>query len=190
MLMTNSEFERKPRWRGPVKPRPVPDDFEAVFVLIGRLECEAHFRVGRMVIDYWLEQSGKDELIRKRAEHVTKQGEESTYSVRRYGRETVDQWRAESRRGLNLADMGRMLSQVFPVEGSPFVSPETARAAAQFLRIGRNGGFFVSPTGAGDWYVGLNRKSSAELVEMAVRRGFDAANLTGGGNGDVEGSAQ
>jgi hypothetical protein len=176
----HSSGKHRPRWRdGLVKPRPVPADFEATFAEIGRLECEAHYRVGRLVIDHWLEHCaiGKAALIRARAEYVAKNnGRIGRDGVTRYGRETVDAWRSQR---ITRRDMGKILSRSFPVEDRRIISDEIASAAAQHLRIRRNGGFFVSPTGEGDWWVGLGRKSSAELLDLAKARGFDPASLTG-----------
>jgi hypothetical protein len=186
MLMggiARNDGKPKPRWWSErVTPCPCPDDFEQVFVRIGRQACQEHYRVGRPTINSWLNQRGKERLIRDRAKHVTKKGEESSWAVARYGRETVDNWRAE---GLTRGDVGRMLSAAIPVVAGPLVSETLARSAAQFLRQSRNGGLFVSPTAAGDWWVGLVRKSAAELVEMAKAKGFRPASLTGDGDAEV-----
>lgn len=50
--------------------RPCPDDFVPIFVLKGRLACEEHYRVGRLTIDRWLDESGKDRLIEARRVYV------------------------------------------------------------------------------------------------------------------------
>jgi hypothetical protein len=147
----------KPRWRqGLVNPRLCPDDFDLVFVEIGRLACEEHYRVGRFVIDHWLEKSGKRRLIDARAEHVAKN------------------------RVLTCKDIAQVLSVVYPVPDRE-VGFITARHAAQYLRVIRNGGFIVSPAGDGLWWVGSRRRTAAELVELAKSRGFDPASLSGGG---------
>jgi hypothetical protein len=65
------------------------------------------------------------------------------------------------------------------------VSFTLARHAAQHLRIVRSGGFIVSPTGDGDWWVGTRRMSAAQLVDLAVGKGFDRAAALQGG--DAEG---
>jgi hypothetical protein len=47
--------------------RACPDDFALVFVQIGRLACEEHFRAERDTITRWLNECGKDRLLEKRA---------------------------------------------------------------------------------------------------------------------------
>lgn len=159
--------------RGHFMPRtsPLPADFEAVFIRIGRVACEEHYGEGRRRITHWLEECGKDRLIAERAEFVRQRDHE------------------ERQQRLSLTDMARILSRALPVEDTRIVSDELAAAAAHHLRIKCNGGFFVSPTGAGDWWVGLRRRSSADLVDMAKARGFKPASLTGGGSPGI-GSGQ
>jgi hypothetical protein len=154
--MSKEHNPDRPRWRdGLVNPRHVPVDFERRFVEIGRVGLEAHYGVGRFVVDHWIRKCGKQRLIDDRADFVRQQH------------------KAEQ-----LSQVAKILSRSFPVEDRRIISDELASAAAQHLRIRRNGGFFISPTGAGDWYVGLTRKSAAELLDMAKARGFDPASLT------------
>lgn len=177
-------FPPRPAHR-PARALPVPADFETVFVKIGRAECETHYGVARFRIDRWLEEAGKDRLLKARAEHVIRLGRNSRYAAFRYGRETVDQWRKEAQPSLTRRDMGSILARSFPVDDPRVVSFEIASAAASFLRISRNGGFRISPTGAGDWWVGLRRRSSADLLDMAKERGFEVPNVTGDGSADI-----
>lgn len=143
-----------------------PLDFDEVFVLIGRQACEAHYGVGRIAVTSWLDQCGKERLLQARYEHVAKQGKGSPRGP-----------------ALTPRDMSLILSQAFPAERRRVT--ELAREAAQYLRIVRNGGFVISATPDGDWYVGLSRRTSSELVDMAKTRGF-SANLTGDGSSEVE----
>ena len=53
------------------------------------------------------------------------------------------------------------------------ISPTLARHAAQFLRTVRNGGFIVSPACDGNWWVGSRRLSGAQMLDLAVRKGFE-----------------
>ena len=53
--------------RGGTPPRQRPEDFEQVFLEIGRLACEEHYRASRSTINRWLSQSGKARLIALRA---------------------------------------------------------------------------------------------------------------------------
>lgn len=133
--------------------RPVPGDFEVVFVEQGRLECEAWYRARRTTVDRWLAECGKQRLIDKRAAFV-KHLRMQKQAPKPVERQAV----ARDRRK---------------------VAPALVNRAANFLRCVRNGGWVVAPTSDGDWRVGTRRRSAAELVDMAVQRGFDrtAANL-------------
>jgi hypothetical protein len=142
-----------------------PDDFDARLIDLGRIGCMEHYGVGRLRIDEWLVERGKERLIQERAEMVRKRHEEQHQADR-------------------LKELGKLLSHSFPVEDRRIVSDELASAAAQHLRIRRNGGFLVSPTGAGDWWIGTRRCSAAELVDLAVAKGF-VPSLTGGGGSEV-----
>jgi hypothetical protein len=48
-------------------PRPCPSDFEETLIAIGRLACEEHYGVGRVTVNRWLEESGKERLLKARA---------------------------------------------------------------------------------------------------------------------------
>ena len=133
--------------------RPVPPDFEIIFVEQGRLECEHWYRAGRIMVNRWLEQCGKQRLIRKRAAFV---------KLQRTGGTPKPKPR-----------------QPIVTRKSAKVHPLVARAAADYLRIRRNGGWMISKHGDDLWRVGITIKSAAEMVDMAERKGFDrcAANL-------------
>lgn len=132
-----------------IPPRPVPDDFEVVFVEQGRVECEAWFRCRRTTVDRWLEECGKQRLIAKRAAFVKHLREQR--HAPKPAKKSVGQAIRDRRR----------------------VSPALARRAAHFLRSVRNGGWVVSSLTDGEWLVGTRRRSAVEVVEMAVQRGFD-----------------
>jgi hypothetical protein len=66
-------------------------------------------------------------------------------------------------------------SRAGPVADGVSVAPATVAEAAHFLRGREGGGWMVSATGKGDWRVGTMRKTPAEVVEMARRRGFSPA---------------
>lgn len=136
-------------------PRPRPNDFEVIFVEQGRLECEAWYRCRRTTVDRWLEEAGKARLIAKRAAFVKLQREQR--KAPKPSHRTVTQTLRDNRR----------------------CSPALARKAAHFLRCVRNGGWVCTPAPDGQWLVGTRRRSPAEVVDMAVQRGFDrrAANL-------------
>jgi len=67
-----------------------------------------------------------------------------------------------------------------PVTDGITVDETLVAAAAQHLRQPSSGGWTVSPTGQGDWRVGTMRKTPAELVEMAERKGFNRLAVTVG----------
>lgn len=136
-----------------IPPRPVPDDFEVIFVEQGRLECEAWYRARRTTVNRWLEECGKDRLIAKRASFV------------KHLRDTRRCERPRERPSI-IPDRRR-------------VPDALVRRAAHYLRSVRNGGWVVAPQSDGMWLVGTRRRSPAEVVDMAVTRGFDrrAANL-------------
>lgn len=137
----------EPGLKGRAPLRQCPADFDVIFVEIGRLDCEAWYRARRTTIDRWLEERGKLRLIRMRADYVK--------HLRLSGK------KAKGTPQIQVA-----------IDLTP-PHPEVARMAADHLRICRNGGWMVSPTGQGDWFVGSCRKSAGEMVAMAAARGFD-----------------
>lgn len=134
-----------------------PDDFERTFVLVGRVGCEGHYHVGRRQVNAWLDECGKESLIELRAQFVKRKEEQRREAAK-----------------LNRRDMRVLLREAYrpPIRGRA-VSITLARAAAQHLRIRRNGGWIVSPCPNGDWRVGTRRVSAAQLVDMAKRTGFN-----------------
>ena len=145
-------------------PRARPEDFEAVFVEIGRFECEAHFHARRSTVTLWMEQLGKQRLIDDRKAYVAQ-------------RRANGQWITRStplvKKHVGRKEVRTVLTDAAPIETN--IDRALARLAAQHLRITRNGGFKVSPGMIGGWMVGLRRMTSAELVDLAVSRGFDPA---------------
>ncbi len=143
----------KPTAKGRPPQRRCPDDFDVIFVEIGRLDCETWYRASRITVNRWLVQRGKRRLIVLRAAFVRHQRE-------------VAHKPARSPEVARCVDARR-------------VHPDVARGAADFLRASRNGGWMVSTTANGDWRVGACLRSPGQLVEMAERKGFDAkaANL-------------
>lgn len=137
--------------------REVPPDFEATFIRIGRLACEEHYDgAGRATITRWLIETGKERLIRKRAEHVRNRRRSNAQRDRMKG----------------------ILDRAFPVPETRRATYAIASRAARHLQCVRNGGWRVSPAGNGEWWVGTRRRSHAELIEMAKRTGFDPADLS------------
>jgi hypothetical protein len=130
--------------------RACPSDFDVVFVEVGRVDCETFYRAARITIDRWLLERGKERLIKERAAYVEHQ--------RKLARER-DRVKLEQRPRA-IVDFRQ-------------VSLCVARAAAHFLRANRNGGWIISRRLEGDWIVGTMRKSSAQMLDMALSKGFD-----------------
>ncbi len=151
-----------PKGRAPQ--RECPADFDVIFVEIGRLACETWYRASRITINRWLKERGAKRLVKQRAAFVAH-------------KRAAGEWMTAQTRMITERPKERATS--VPVRDRRRVHPAMANRAAQFLRIVRNGGWIVSPTGNGDWFVGSRRRSAAELVALAEARGFDrrAANL-------------
>jgi hypothetical protein len=142
----------EPKGRPPQRACPI--DFDVIFVEIGRLDCENWYRASRITVNRWLDERGKARLINLRAAFVRHQ-RDAERPVRK----------------------PRILLN--PNEDRRFLAAPLAKLAADYLRIIRNGGWRISLTPEGDWWVGSARRTSAEMLEMAVARGFDVerANL-------------
>lgn len=178
MLMAAHPFDQAPAQqtgpKGRPPPRRCPDDFEVIFVEQGRIGCEAWYRASRGTVNRWMHEKGARKLIAARKAFVAHQ--------RKAGA-----WITRQTRMVEHKDV-RAKPATQPVRDRRKVSFTLARHAAQHLRIVRNGGFIVSPTGAGDWWVGSRRYSAAQMVELAEAKGFDRpANLHGEGGEGVEG---
>jgi hypothetical protein len=130
----------------PVFTRPCPPDFVEVYLQIGWDGIEDHYRAHKLVIKRWVAENGGDALKARRREAVR-----SKRLSRAYIRGRVPE----------------------PVSDGIEIAPEIVSAAAHWLRHPKAGGWMVSPTGRGDWRVGTARKTPAELVAMAVAKGFD-----------------
>lgn len=133
--------------KGKPPPRKCPDDFDIIFVEIGRLDCETWYRASRITVNRWLDERGKERLILARAAFVQRQ--------RVLARPPMPEDRSR------------------PVKDRRRVNINLARRAAQYLRQMRNGGWIISPTPHGDWWVGSKRRTAGELLDMAIARGFD-----------------
>lgn len=126
--------------------RPCPPDFVDVYLQIGWDGIEDHFRAHKHTIKRWVQECGGDELKARRRDAVR-----ASRLSRSFIRGTVPE----------------------PVSDGIAVAEEIVAAAAQHLRRPSGGGWVVSPTGKGDWRIGTMRKTPAEVVEMAIRKGFD-----------------
>lgn len=138
--------------------RKCPEDFDIAFVEIGRNDCETFYRAARVTIDRWLMERGKDRLIDLRAKFVE------------HERKTFGPMIGRNIRG---NPKPKVCSAPQPIKDDRSVSPCIASAAAQFMRNPRNGGWVVSRTPQGDWFVGIARRTAGQLLDMAVARGFD-----------------
>jgi hypothetical protein len=146
--------------KGKPPPRACPDDFDVIFVEHGRVECERWYRASRITINRWLKERGKKRLIKARAAFVAHQRSQG-------------KWLTRSSRLVEHRDVRATVPQSQPVRDRRKVSFPLARHAAQFLRTIRNGGYIVSPTPQGDWWVGSKRLSAAQMVDLAKEKGFD-----------------
>lgn len=140
-----------------------PEGFEQTFLDLGRVGCEEHYGVGRLTVNRWLTECGKERLIEERHAVVARREAE----------------RLERQR-LSRRDVGKLLQEAYrpQIRDRRKVSITLARHAAQHLRIVRNGGFIVSQAPNGDWRVGTKLVSPAQLLDLALARGF-IPSLTG-----------
>lgn len=127
--------------------RPCPPDFEIVFIEHGRLECESWFRARRTTITRWLVESGKARLIKKRAAFVKHQRQLGKGNGKADAAPVAKDRRKVDRRLVDLA--------------------------VSYLQSVKNGGWAIYQRGDGVFVVGTCRKSAAEVVAMAARKGFD-----------------
>jgi hypothetical protein len=187
MLMARIETSPLPlKGRPPLRQR--PDDFEVIFVEQGRVGCEPWYRARRDTVTRWMKEcdverlgAGLPMLIAARAAFVAHQRSQGNWITR--------QTPLVTRRDIPKPTRSQ------PIRDRRKVSFTLARHAAQYLRIVRHGGFIVSPTPQGDWWVGSRRLSAAQMLELARSKGFDEralnmqdrAGLQSGSGGEVEG---
>lgn len=145
--------------KGKPPARACPPDFDVIFVEQGRLECESWYHARKTTITRWLVERGKERLIAKRAAYVA--------SLRRQGK-----WIT---RGTNMTERRKVKPQQPRIQTRKVakVDPRLAAAAADYLRISRNGGWRISRIVEGQWRVGVSVKTAIEMVGMAERAGFD-----------------
>ncbi len=148
----------RPEPKGRAPQRSCPADFDIIFVEQGRLGCETWYRASRITINRWLKERGAKKLLKQRAAFVAH-------------KRSKGEWLTRQTRMITERPPERRISK--PVRDSRRMSPLLAQHAARFLRVVRNGGWIVSPTGQGDWFVGTRRRSAGELVALAEARGFD-----------------
>lgn len=160
MLMGSIARTNSPAPKGRPPLRKCPDDFDVIFVEQGRLGCEAWYRARRDTITRWMVEKGKDRLIKARAAYVAHQ-------------RANGQWLTRSSKMVETRIVSRAPARTQPTRDRRKVSPTVARHAAQWLRVIRNGGFIVSMAQNGDWRVGTKLLSAAQLLDLAVSKGFD-----------------
>jgi hypothetical protein len=139
--------------------RKVPDDFDVIFVEQGRDGCESWYRARKTTITRWLEERGKERLIKARAAYVAHQ-------------RANGQWMTRSTRLVETHVVNRT-PRLQAIRDRRKVNPTIVRHAAQYLRIIRNGGFIISQAQNGDWWVGTRRLSPAQMLDLALSKGFD-----------------
>jgi len=134
----------------PKAPRACPDDFDATYIAHGYDDCEVIFRAAPITVKRWLLERGAERLRKARAEFVARQ------------------------RAAKRALKGMPKKKPTPVVRDGIAVPaKILSEAANFLRTMRNGGWFVAPTGRGDWWLGTMHKTPAQIVEFAAARGWD-----------------
>jgi hypothetical protein len=139
--------------------RACPDDFDVIFVEQGREACEPWYRASRKTVDRWLRERGIERLIKARAAYVAHQ-------------RAAGQWITRSTRMVEAQPVKRT-PRLIAIRDRRKIHPTVVRHAAQFLRISRNGAYIISPAQNGDWWLGTKRLSPAQLVDLAVSKGFD-----------------
>ena len=120
--------------------KPMPVDFEEVFIRTGWRGIEEAYGARTGVNKRWVREAGEDELKRKRKSFLNR-----LRNVR-----VSAQHRHEAR------------------EPAQPVSIEV-QEAIQFLRSREGGAWLITATGTGDYWFGSTRKSAAEIVERASR---------------------
>jgi hypothetical protein len=163
MLMVRGALTASPPPKGRPPLRACPDDFDVIFVEQGRDWCESWYRASKKTVTRWLEERGKAKLIKKRAEYVAHQRSQG-------------QWITRQTPLVEHRQVRVIVSRV-PIRDRRKVSFTLARHAAQYLRTVRNGGYIISPTSNGDWWVGSKRLSPAQMLDLATRKGFEPAHL-------------
>lgn len=133
--------------RNPVRPHQVracPANFADVFIRGGWAAVRTEFGLNVKTEKRCLEEAGGDDLRRRRREYLA--------SVRRL-RQSIQHVHEEPE----------------PVQ----VTTEEVRAAISFLRSREGGGWLITATGRGDYYLGATRAAGEDLVERAKRKGFN-----------------
>ena len=128
--------------------RPCPPDFDVVFVEQGRLECEAWYRARRTTITRWLEERGKARLIKARAAFVKHQ------------------------RSIRRGDIGKP-NGIAQAKDRRKADAKLVEIASRFLQSRPGGGWVVYQCECGNWMVGTHRRSPADVIDMAERKGWD-----------------
>jgi hypothetical protein len=151
-VLDSTRQRSRPRLVASGKGRPplrqCPEDFDIIFVEVGRLDCETYYRAARITVDRWLDERGKDRLIKARAAFVEHQ-------------------RAKQRKPK------LVLEPIKFVVDRRKISLCLARAAADYLRKPRNGGWIITRRLEGDWRMGHTIRGTGEMLDIAVARGFD-----------------
>ncbi len=128
--------------------RDCPPDFEVVFVEQGRLECETWYRTGRLTVNRWLTEKGKVKLLKLRAAYVKHQRQirKAAAAAHTAKPEQRDRRKAD---------------------------PKLTTLAARFLQSPKGGNWAIYFLPCGWAVVGTGRRSPADVIDMAIRKGFD-----------------
>jgi len=132
--------------------RPIPDDFEVLFVEIGRLACEENYGVGDNTITRWLKEAGEERLKRLREDYVRQRDRDARLRLLATGR-------------VHLRRKGEV----------PHLSAEIVAAAARFVCHAR----VLSVASSRDRpRVDIFPRTATELIDLAERLGFDVETAT------------
>jgi len=156
-MATASASRDVPKGRPPL--RKCPDDFDVIFVEQGRDGCESWYRASRKTVNRWMNERGAKRLIGARAAFVAHQ-------------RANGQWMTRSTR-LVETRVVRRTARLQAIRDRRKVDPTVIRHAAQYLRVVRHGGFIISQAQNGDWWVGSRRLSPAQMLDLALSKGFD-----------------
>lgn len=132
----------------------MPDCFPTNFVELGRSGCELEYAVGRKRIVQWLDQSGrKDELIAAR---------ERFLKAKRERDQRADMSLRAAPRSIRITDTRKVPRPI-------------AERAARHLQRSRSGGWVVYCicNFEAHWIVGTRRMSAAQMLDLAIEKGFD-----------------
>lgn len=122
-----------------------PVDFAETFIREGWRGVEAKFGFHTRTNKRCIEQAGGEELIQRRREYMAR----------------VRKLRKSIQHRHEITE---------PVQSIP----ASVRSAIAFLRSREGGSWLITATGVGDFYFGATRLTGEQIVERALRKGWEA----------------